>query len=121
MRPSGAQYGNRIIDGMRNRMNVIISCSSLGDSSATYAHVNEHSPDPTQWSSAHWVAYNADRYSMPKWAENTGHNDEANMQIVVKQLNDFGYQALFWAFEPDLHSGQYATLDQYASIIAKNQ
>jgi hypothetical protein len=43
------------------------------------------------------------------------------MQIVVKQLNDFGYQALFWAFEPDLHSGQYATLDQYASIIAKNQ
>jgi hypothetical protein len=112
---------DKIIDGMHNRSNVIITCSSLGDSSATDSHVDELSSDPIKWSSAHWVAYNADRYGMPKWAENTGHNDVANMQIVVKQLNDFGYQALFWAFEPDLHSGQYATLDQYAGVIAKNQ
>ena len=112
---------DRIIDGMHNRNKVIIACSSLGDSSATDVHVDESSSDASKWSSAHWVAYNADRYGMPKWAENVGRNDFANMQVVVKQLNDYGYQGLFWAFEPDLHSGQYATLDQYASIIAANQ
>jgi hypothetical protein len=112
---------DKIIDGMHDHNHVIISCSSLGDSSATDVHVDETSSDATKWSSAHWVAYNADRYGMLKWAENTGHNDVENMRVVIQQLNDFGYQALFWAFDADLHSGQYTTIDQYASIIAENQ
>lgn len=112
---------DRIIDGIRNKDKVVIVSTSLGDGFATAPWLNEYSSNPLDWSSAHWVAYNADRYRMPKWAENTGHNDLANMQIVTRQLNDFGYQALFWAFDHDLYSGEYATLDQYASIIVKNQ
>jgi hypothetical protein len=112
---------DKIIDGMRDRTNVIITCSSVGDASATSAYVDEASSDSTKWSSAHWVAFNADRYGMPKWAENPGRDSVETMQIVFNQLNEYGYDGLFWAFEGDLHSGQYAALDQYAAMIVKNQ
>jgi hypothetical protein len=57
---------------------------------------------------------------MRKWAENPGRDDTQNMQVVFDQLNQFGYHGLFWAFESDLHSGQYASLQDYATLIAKN-
>lgn len=111
---------DRVVAGMRDRTNVVLACTSVGDSSATAPGVDESSSDPTKWSSAHWLAYNADRYGMPKWAENVGRSSYDNMQIVFRQLDSFGYHALFWAFDEDLHSGKYASLDQYASMIARN-
>ena len=111
---------DRIVAGIRDRTNVVIVSSSLGDGFATAPWLDEASSDPMKWSSAHWVAYNADRYGMPKWAENTGRNSYDNMRIVFRQLDSFGYQALFWAFDEDLHSGKYASLDQYASMIVRN-
>jgi hypothetical protein len=111
---------DRIVEGMRDRTNVIIACSSVGDSSATSPYVNELASDPIHWSSAHWVAYNADRYGLPKWAENPGRNSYEDMRIVFGQMDEFDYQGLFWAFAPDLYTDKFASIDQYASSIAQN-
>ncbi len=110
---------DRLIDGITDPSHVIISCSSIGDDSATASSTNDAAGDPLYWSSAHWVAYNADRYKFPKIAENEGHNDAARLHIVFQQMMSYGYTSLLWAFQADLYSGQYATIDQYVELIAQ--
>ena len=112
---------DKIIDGMNNHHHVIIDCSSVGDASTLSPYTNENDPDPIYWSSAHWVAYNADRYGLLKMSENPGKNDYATMQLIFQQMTDYGYTSLFWAFEPELYSGDYASIDQYAHLITQSR
>ena len=109
---------DRVIDGITDKRNVVIVSTSLGDSFATAPWLDELSADPMKWSSAHWVAYNARRHGMQRWGENTGNDDYANMQLVFKQMKDFGYTALFWAWGYQLYDGKHASLNDYKRMIA---
>jgi hypothetical protein len=112
---------DRVLAGMRNRSQVVIYCSSIADNSAIAPSLDEASADPTNWSSTHWIAYNADRYGLMKWGENGGHDDFTTMQIAFQQVEAYDLMGLIWAFEPELHTGTYATLSHYASLISKHR
>jgi hypothetical protein len=112
---------DRVLKGMHNRAQVVLYCSSIADNSAITPNLNEASADPLNWSSTHWIAANADRYDMLKWGENAGHDNFTTMQIAFQQVDAYDLMGLIWAYEPDLHSGTYATLKQYAELISKHR
>ncbi len=92
----------------------------MGDSLATAWWLDDVGTDPLAWSSAHWVAHVADRHGLPVWGENGGNSDYANMQLVFAQLEAFGYDGLLWAFNNQLYEGGYASIANYAQLIAEH-
>ncbi len=114
--------------------NVIIECSSFAE---YQPNRNESSSDPKDWSSAHWIGYNADKAGFVKWAENPNPPDDQDCGNTMKRIRSmtaaYGYSGLCWAFEQylfpydstynkDRSSGlvnpkdgsTYATLSDYA-------
>lgn len=114
-----------VIAGIRDKRNVVVECSSLGDSSSDphqFTSLNEQSADPYYWSSSHWIAFLAGKNKLPRWAESVGGTDAANMRQCFDLLTTYGYTALFWAFDPDLHDDKpgHATLSDYRRLIQQN-
>jgi hypothetical protein len=97
---------------------VVIDCTSLNDSSAVGA--NESSSNDLDWSSAHWVAYNADQLGFRKSGENKGEDGDAGMALAFEKVTAYGYEKLMWAFDDQLYSGQYASIQSYAAFIRAN-
>ncbi len=77
--------------------------------------------DQAEWSPVHYLASLASAHSLHPgiWGENSGHNTYDAMQYSLSQAHIYGLQGVMWAFEGELYSGQYATLAQYAALIAQ--
>jgi len=111
---------DRLVGSIQDKRDVVLVSCSLGDASATAWWLDEDSADRLKWSSSHWAADVAKRHGMPIWGENGGYDDDATMKLVFEQLEQFDYGALFWAFDKQLHEGTYASIDDYARLIAEN-
>lgn len=73
------------------------------------------------WSDTRWIAYNADRWLLPKSGENPGpHDSRATMDMAARLTKSCGLQAWFYAFHFSLYDGftGAATSADYAQVIA---
>jgi hypothetical protein len=84
--------------------------------------VDDASPNPSDWSAARWMAYLARRVGLPVWGENSGQDDAVKMALSAQRMQANGFSGLMWAFESELYADPnpdgYATMDDYAAIIA---
>lgn len=73
------------------------------------------SPNPVDWRPVHWLAAlaSSNALHLRVWGENGGRNSRSEMAFSFAQAKKYGLMGLVWAFEPDLYSGRYATIDQY--------
>ena len=114
---AGPQW-DKIIAGIRDKRNMVIECTSLGDATSSVTGDSAASLQKN-WSSAHWLAYLAGLYGLPLWGENTGGNSDQNMREDFQEMALFGYSGLFWAWENDLYraGSDEANLEQYQEMI----
>jgi hypothetical protein len=98
----------------------VIVYSTWIDSNPTFG--NDASPSPAPWCPIHYLAYLAQHHrpTLQVWGENTGRGNAKAMQLSFQRMNDYGLMGLVWAFEPDLYSGKYATIKDYARLISEN-
>ena len=116
---TGARY-DRIIDGIQDKRNVVIVCSSLNDSTATRNESGTFPHIETTWSSAHYLAFLADRNGLEKAGECTGQppNDAEKMRQAFAKKRQFGYTGIFWAWEYSLYDGKgKASIDDLVKEI----
>lgn len=66
-----------------------------------------------------YLACLADAKGLAKYGENGGRDDIAAMRFTSDQATRFGLQGFLWFNESELLSGQYATLTDYATVIAE--
>jgi hypothetical protein len=113
----GCEWPRIMGDIAEKTSTVVIDCTSLNDSSA--ANANESSANVLEWSSAHWVAYNADLLGFRKSGENKGEDGDAGMALTFAKVNAYGYRKLMWAFDGQLYDGTHASLAEYATYIGE--
>ncbi len=82
---------------------------------------NDASTNPADWTPAHYLSSLASTnpLHLSVWGENTGRNSYTDMQRSFQKMSAYGLIGLMWAFEPDLYTTTYATLDQYAGLISQ--
>ncbi|MFQ5577964.1 MAG: carbohydrate binding domain-containing protein, partial [Anaerolineae bacterium] len=84
--------------------------------------VDDAGPYPSDWSAARWIAHLAANRGIPAWAENSGQDDTAKMQLSVQRVYANNYAGLMWAFESELYADPnpngYATIADYEALIA---
>jgi hypothetical protein len=104
---TGARY-DRFLDGIPDKRNVVLVCSSLNDSTARRNESGTYPDIETTWSSAHYLAFLADRNGLEKYGEGTGQppNDAEHMKIAFSKVREFGYGGIFWAWEYSLYDGK---------------
>ncbi len=76
---------------------------------------------PVGWSPVHFLASLAEErgQALEVWGENTGWGSVDEMALCFDRLDTYALSGLFWAFEEQLYGGgTYATLDDYAALIA---
>ncbi len=97
----------------------VIPYTTWIDSNPSYG--NDNSSDQTLWSPAHWIAYLAQTnpLHLRVWGENTGSDSYTNMQLSLSRMVQYNYMGIMWAFDSQLNSGTYASLSQYANLIAQ--
>lgn len=73
-----------------------------------------------EWTPAHYLAWLASTHSpsLTVWGENARPGSEALMERCISQVRRHRLGGMLWAFEPDLYSGNYASIQQYARFIA---
>ncbi len=81
---------------------------------------NDSSSDPTQRTPIGYLAYLASQRGLQLYGENTGNGSASDMQFTVVQAVKWGLQGFVWMNETQLLSGNYATLSNYAALIAAN-
>jgi hypothetical protein len=74
--------------------------------------------DPTQWSPVRYIAYLAAAHPLrlSVWGENSGQNPYSDLELSIRQTRVNNLQGMFWAFETDLYSGQFATLESFVDL-----
>ena len=82
---------------------------------------DDNSTDQTLWSPAHWIAYLAQKnpLRLRVWGETTGSDNFTYMQLALSRMAQYNYMGIMWAFDNQLTSGSFATLSQYANLIAQ--
>lgn len=77
---------------------------------------NDDSADPAEWTPVHYLAtlVRANPLHPLLWGENTGHGDLQSLITSVQRARSFGLTGLIWFNEPELLSGGFVTLAQYA-------
>jgi hypothetical protein len=77
--------------------------------------------DPRYWSPVKTLAtLAADHpFNLAVFGENTGQGNNQDMRLAASQMQRYNLIGMAWYREDELHSGQYATLDDYAAIIAE--
>ncbi len=134
-----AAVWNKIMDDITDKSHVMIDISSVDDnSSQAYGGVSNlcqssdvtqpiTNPQIIQWSSTRWIAYNADRYNLPKIGENpdrasttaTNPYGPGMMRDSLQLVQSCGLRGLLWAFDSNLSDGvSGVTFSDYADAIA---
>lgn len=116
---TGVRY-DRIIDGIPDKRNIVIMCSSLNDGTANRPETGTYPDIETTWSSAKYLAHLADRNGLGKWGEGTGQppNDAEKMKQAFAKMREHRYTGLFWAWEYSLYDGKgKATAEDFGRLI----
>lgn len=95
----------------------VIVCTTWLDADDRY----DAGTEQTLWSPVHYLAVVASTnpLKLQMWGENTGRGNLPAMQLSFQQMRKYGLGGITWAFNPDLYSGQYATINEYATLIAQ--
>jgi len=113
-----------------NTSNVIIDISSVYDNSGTpkgnhcdpndvKVSMSQADPWVSQWSSTRWISYLAHiNHYQGLTGENPGSNSPSDMDAVFPLAYSCNLTSLMWAFDTQLYSGNFATINDYAQIIA---
>ena len=82
----------------------------------------DSSTNPDAWNPVHYLAYLAAQNPLhPRlYGENTGQGSAAVMSFTAAQARTYGLAGFLWFDEQELFSGSYATLGDYANLIAAN-
>lgn len=78
---------------------------------------NDASADVRDWTPAHYLTSLGTPLGLQVFGENTGTGDLADMQRSFEKVETYNLMGLIWAFEPDLYSGTYATVDEYTTLV----
>ncbi|MBI4976963.1 MAG: hypothetical protein HZC28_05740 [Spirochaetes bacterium] len=99
---------------------LIVYCTWVDAKSPYY---NDASDNPNAWSPLKQLSMFAKRNPnrLGVWGENTGRGDRAAMELSFQRMRENDMAGIIWAFEPDLFSGKYATLEDYANLIRENR
>lgn len=83
---------------------------------------NDASTSPDDWRPVHYLAYLAAQnpQHLRTYGENTGQGSAPVMSFTDSQAKAYGLVGFAWFNEQQLFSGQYATLTNYAALIAAN-
>lgn len=113
---------SRHVDGLPDRevrtSRVVVYTTWL-DASPEFG--DDGGQDPVGWSPVHFLASLAEErgQALEVWGENTGWGSVDEMALCFDRLDTYALSGLFWAFEEQLYGGgTYATLDDYAALIA---
>ncbi len=76
-------------------------------------------PSSTTWSPARFFTALAAAHPLPLrvWGENSGHNNYADMQRCIRQVQVNAMGGMLWAFERDLYTDARPTLTQYKTLM----
>jgi hypothetical protein len=84
--------------------------------------VDDASPYPGDWSAARWFAHLAAARGLRAWAENSGQDDAAKLELSARRMHADGFLGLMWAFESELYADPnpngYATIGEYEKVMA---
>jgi hypothetical protein len=80
--------------------------------------VDDSSPYPNDWSAARWIAHLAHSRGLDAWGENSGRNNKQEMELTLSRMYANGYVGVMWGFESEMYSGQYATINDYQTLIS---
>ena len=103
--------------------NILLWTSSVGD-----GYGNDGDIDWWGWTAARQIAWMASQHGRPVFAENVGHNPfdtsggadpRTTMQTIFSQMQNYGFSGMLWIRESDMSDSRYASLPQYASMIAQ--
>ncbi|HYM83630.1 MAG TPA: beta-galactosidase, partial [Candidatus Dormibacteraeota bacterium] len=81
---------------------------------------SDTSASMADWRPVHYLAYLARQKGLSLYGENTGHGSASVMGFTNSQARAYGLLGFLWFDEQELFSGTYATLSDYASLIAAN-
>ncbi len=81
---------------------------------------DDTSVDPANWRPVHYLASLAAAHHpiLRVAGENTGQGSPSQMRFAVAQMKAYGLAGMVWYQEPELYSGQYATIGDYRDTIA---
>ena len=79
---------------------------------------DDSSAEPGRYTPIGYLAYLAAKEGLRTYGENTGRDGWADMKFTAAQAERHGLVGFLWFNESEMFGGGYATLDQYASIIA---
>lgn len=79
---------------------------------------DDSSSDPARGTPVKYLAWLAAKQGLKTYGENTGRDGMADLRFTNAQAKRYDLVGFLWFNESELFSGQYATLDQYASVIA---
>ena len=129
---SRAAVWDKVIDSIVDKSSAQIQITSLADPSGSPwgngcktadREVDiYHDAVISAWSGARWIAYNADRWGLPKSGENPGpHDSREIMNRAASQMVSCNLEAWYYAFERSLYDDypEAATINDYAQVIAR--
>ena len=94
--------------------NVLVTTTAL-DAEAS----GDADEDPSYWSPVKYLSGLAKPHplGLGLYGENSGHGDQAEMELSASQMRRYGLLGMSWYDEEQLFSGRYATLDEYRRAI----
>lgn len=86
---------------------------------AKWSGMDDSSTNQGAWSPIKLISYHAalNPLKLQVSGENGGRDSFDDMQHTFQQASKYNLDLVLWAFESDLYSGQYATLEQLKSMI----
>ena len=84
-----------------------------------FENPDDTSSNPALWSPVHYFAALAEPLGLQTWSENTGHASYDGMLLSFQRMQAYNVHALMWAFHSELYNTAYATMAQYAQLIAQ--
>lgn len=115
---------DRYLAAISNRVNVMFANTSLEQNWRNWKDITdlswEASPLQSDWSQPHYFSYLANLYSMEKYGENGGKNNQNGMSQFFVNMSSYGYAGVAWYTAGQLFEPQYyASIKDYASKITQ--
>lgn len=107
----------RFVQGI-NDPNVIVYTTWIDSTYGDDANAN-----PARWNPVHYLSNLAQTHNPPlqMWGENTGNGGNTQLTFSISQMKKFQLIGLMWAFEPQLYTSGFASLQQYKDLVVANQ